>query len=137
MHGREWTCELHVDGRYLKDSDDNIVNLHGFGQTYSPWFNEQGSKWSNYDVEACLKYNKGKNRPDSCRRSKMNWLRLHMDPYWSNTPGAQTTGENDISAFDFNRFRTYLNSVFIPMAEYAISKGLYVGRVRRAYALTK
>ena len=21
--------ELHVDGRYLKDSDDNIVNLHG------------------------------------------------------------------------------------------------------------
>ncbi len=118
--------ELHVDGRYLKDSDDNIVNLHGFGQTYSPWFNEQGSKWSNYDVEACLKYNKEKIDQILAAGWKMNWLRLHMDPYWSNTPGAQTTGENDISAFDFNRFRTYLNSVFIPMAEYAISKGLYV-----------
>lgn len=118
--------ELHVDGRYLKDADGNIVNLHGFGQTYSPWFNEQGSKWSNYDVEACLKYNKEKIDQILAAGWKMNWLRLHMDPYWSNTPGAQTTGENDISAFDFNRFRTYLNSVFIPMAEYAVSKGLYV-----------
>lgn len=118
--------ELHVDGRYLKDADGNIVNLHGFGQTYSPWFNEQGSKWSNYDVEACLKYNKEKIDQILAAGWKMNWLRLHMDPYWSNTPGVQTTGENDISAFDFNRFRTYLNSVFIPMAEYAVSKGLYV-----------
>lgn len=118
--------ELHVDGRYLKDADGNIVNLHGFGQTYSPWFNEQGSKWSNYDVEACLKYNKEKIDQILAAGWKMNWLRLHMDPYWTNTPGVQTTGENDISAFDFNRFRTYLNSVFIPMAEYAVSKGLYV-----------
>ncbi len=118
--------ELHVDGRYLKDTDGNIVNLHGFGQTYSPWFNEQNSKWSNYDVDACLKYNKEKIDQLLAAGWKMNWLRLHMDPYWSNTPGVQTTGENDISAFDFNRFRTYLNSVFIPMAEYAISKGLYV-----------
>ncbi len=118
--------ELHVDGRYLKDTDGNIVNLHGFGQTYSPWFNEQNSKWSNYDVDACLKYNKEKIDQLLAAGWKMNWLRLHMDPYWSNIPGVQTTGENDISAFDFNRFRTYLNSVFIPMAEYAISKGLYV-----------
>ena len=118
--------ELHVDGRYLKDADGNIVNLHGFGQTYSPWFNEQNSKWGNYDVDACLAYNKEKIDQLLNAGWKMNWLRLHMDPYWSNTPGVQTTGENDISAFDFNRFRTYLNSVFIPMAEYAISKGLYV-----------
>jgi len=117
---------LHVDGRYLKDSDGNIVNLHGFGQTYSPWFNEQNSKWGNYDVDACLKYNCEKIDQILDAGWKMNWLRLHMDPYWSNTPGVQTTGENDISAFDFNRFRTYLNSVFIPMAEYAVSKGLYV-----------
>lgn len=118
--------ELHVDGRYLKDADGNTVILHGFGQTYSPWFNEQNSKWGNYDVDACLKYNKEKIDRILAAGWKMNWLRLHMDPYWSNTPGVQTTGENDISAFDFNRFRTYLNSVFIPMAEYAVSKGLYV-----------
>lgn len=118
--------KLHIEGRWLMDEDGNHVNLHGFGQTYSPWFNEQGSKWSNYDVNACLKYNKG--ILDGVMKAgwKMTYLRLHMDPYWSNTPGVPTTGENDISAFDFNRFRTYLQSVFIPMAEYAISKGLYV-----------
>lgn len=119
--------KLHVDGRWLVDENGNHVNLHGFGQTYSPWFNEQGSKWSNYEVNACLKYNKGL-IDDIVDKAgwKMTYLRLHMDPYWSNTPGVQTTGENDISAFDMSRFRKYLNEVFIPMAEYAVSKGLYV-----------
>lgn len=118
--------KLHVDGRNLVDEAGNPVLLHGFGQTYSPWFNEQGSKWSNYNVDACLKYNKEKIDKILEAGWKMNWLRLHMDPYWSNTPGVQTTGENDIHAFDMNRFITYLDKVFIPMAEYAISKGLYV-----------
>lgn len=117
---------LHVDGRYLKDEDGNIVNLHGFAQTYSPWFNEQGTKWSNYDVNACLKYNKQKIDGVLNAGWKMNFLRLHMDPYWSNDPAKHAENEADISAFNFTRFKTYLNSVFIPMAEYAISKGLYV-----------
>ncbi len=117
---------LKVEGRYLTDQQGNKVNLHGFGQTYSPWFNEQGTKWSNYDVNACLNYNK-KIIDDILKAGwEVNFVRLHMDPYWSNKPGVATTGENDISAFDFNRFKTYLNSVFIPMAEYAIENGLYV-----------
>ena len=57
---------------------------------------------------------------------KMNFVRMHMDPYWSNTPGMRVKGENDISAFDFNRFTKYLDKVFVPMAEYAIAKGMYV-----------
>lgn len=117
---------LHVEGRYLVDDKGDKVNLHGFGQTYSPWFNEQNSKWGNYDVNKCLAYNKEKIDQLLDAGWKVNYLRLHMDPYWSNTPGVKTTGENDISAFDFNRFCTYLDRVFIPMAEYAISKGLYV-----------
>ena len=36
--------ELCVDGRYLVDADGNKVNLHGFAQTYSPWFNERGDR---------------------------------------------------------------------------------------------
>ncbi len=118
--------KLHIEGRYLLDESGNEVLLHGFGQTYSPWFNEQGKKWSNYDVNACLKYNKGIIDGVVNAGWKVNYVRMHMDPYWSNTPGVHTTGENDISAFDFNRFRQYLADVFIPMAEYAISKGLYV-----------
>ena len=117
---------LHVEGPFLVDDQGVRHNLHGFAQTFSPWFNEQGKKWTNYDVEGCLKYNKGIIDGILNAGWKMTFVRQHMDPYWSNTPGAQTTGENDISAFDFNRFRTYLDKVFIPMAEYAISKGLYV-----------
>jgi len=118
--------KLHVEGRYLKDSNGHIVNLHGFAQTYSPWFNERGTKWSNYDVEGCLNYNRGLIDEISYAGWKMNFIRLHMDPYWSNNPGQNTTGENDISAFNETRFKKYLDEVFVPMAEYAISKGLYV-----------
>ena len=47
---------LHVEGRYLKNEQGKIVNLHGFTQTYSPYFNNNA--WSNYDVSSCLSYNK-------------------------------------------------------------------------------
>ncbi|WP_227625448.1 hypothetical protein [Geofilum rubicundum] len=50
---------LKVEGRYLTDTHGNVVNLHGFAQTYSPWFNERGTKWNNYDVAGCLTYNQG------------------------------------------------------------------------------
>ncbi|WP_227625449.1 family 43 glycosylhydrolase [Geofilum rubicundum] len=56
----------------------------------------------------------------------MNFLRLHMDPYWSNTPGCTPDGHELPNCFSETRFRKYLDEVFIPMAEYAISKGLYV-----------
>lgn len=126
LQGRELT-PLHVEGRFLCDSTGQHVNLHGFGQTYSPWFNEQGNGWGwSYDTNACLNYNKGLIKKIMKGGWKMDWLRLHMDPYWSNTPGVSTTGESDISAFSMSRFKTYLNSVFVPMAEYAQSYGLYV-----------
>ncbi len=117
---------LKVVGRYLKNEDGKIVNLHGFAQTYSPWFNEEGRIWSNYDVAACLKYNQGLIDRILSAGWKMDFVRLHMDPYWSNTPGVRVTGENDISAFSIDRFKKYLDEVFIPMAKYANSKGLYV-----------
>ncbi len=117
---------LHVEGRYIKDEAGNIVNLHGFAQTYSPWFNERGTKWNNYDVNGCLNYNKGIIDMILQAGWQMDFVRMHMDPYWSNTPGKQVTGENDISAFSMQRFKKYLDEVFIPMAEYAIGKGLYV-----------
>lgn len=117
---------LHVEGPYFKNDKGEVVILHGFAQTFSPWFNEQGSKWNNYDVNECLRYNQGIIDGILNAGWKMTFVRQHMDPYWSNTPGIWTTGENDISAFDFNRFKKYLDEVFVPMAEYAMSKGLYV-----------
>ncbi|MCW0483274.1 family 43 glycosylhydrolase [Gaoshiqia sediminis] len=120
------TPKLHVDGRYLKDPHGNTVNLHGFAQTYSPWFNERGTQWTNYDVNGCLAYNQGLIDDILDAGWKMNFLRLHMDPYWSNTPGCTPDGHELPNCFNEDRFRKYLDEVFIPMAEYAISKGLYV-----------
>lgn len=119
------TPRLHVEGRDLKDPHGNKVVLHGFAQTYSPYFNEGGTKWTNYYVAGCLTYNKGMIDKVLAAGWKMNFMRLHMDPYWSNTPGCVGRYEGE-DCFNFTRFKTYLDMVFIPMAEYAISKGLYV-----------
>ena len=120
------TPQLRVEGRFLKDPHGNIVNLHGFGQTYSPWFNEEGKIWNNYNVSGCLTYNKGLIDKILAAGWKMNFMRLHMDPYWSNQPGCTPDYHEAHNCFNETRFKTYLNQVFVPMAEYAISKGLYV-----------
>ena len=117
---------LNVVGRYLKDLQGNIVNLHGFGQTYSPYFNEEGRKWNNYDVANCLKYNKGIIDQILSAGWRMNFMRLHMDPYWSDDTSLPEVRYEGHERFSETRFRKYLDEVFVPMAEYAISKGLFV-----------
>lgn len=129
--------ELFIKGRYLMAKDrsgnDSIVNMHGFGQTYSPYFN--GYAWcknpdgsinwgKQYDVEACKKWNQVQITNMFKKGWKTNWLRLHMDPHWSNEPGKKQTqggGEADISAFSFELFKKYFEELFLPMAEYAIN----------------
>ena len=141
--------ELFVKGRYLMAKDmngnDSIVNLHGFGQTYSPYFN--GYAWcknpdgtvnwgKTKDASACVKWNKEQISKMLDAGWKVNWMRLHMDPAWSNNetkvrqwenanPGKYYS-ENLILAFDMNLFKKYLDQIFIPMAEYAIENGIYV-----------
>lgn len=117
---------LNVVGRYLKDAQGNIVNLHGFGQTYSPYFNEEGKRWNNYDVANCLKYNKGIIDQILTAGWRMNFMRLHMDPYWSDDTALLEVRYEGHERFSESRFRKYLDEVFVPMAEYAISKGLFV-----------
>ena len=133
--------ELFVKGRYLMAKDvngnDSIVNLHGFGQTYSPWFNERGNGWGwGKRPSACLTYNQGVIKKMLDNGWMVNWMRLHMDPHWSNNDSkveewkAANPGkgfeENNIYAFDMDLFKKYLDEVFVPMAEYAIDNGLYV-----------
>ncbi len=117
---------LKVEGRYLKDPHGNIINLHGYAQTFSPWFNERGTKWNNYNVQGCLTYNKDIIDRILNAGWKMSFVRMHMDPYWSNTPGCTPHAHELPNCFNETRFRKYLDEVFIPMAEYAISKGLYL-----------
>lgn len=116
--------ELNVVGRYLKDADGNIVNLHGFGQTYSPFFNNNA--WNNYDVEGCLRHNKSMIDQVLAAGWEMNFVRMHMDPYWSDDPNQESVRYEGHERFSETRFRKYLDEVFVPMVEYANSKGLYV-----------
>lgn len=116
--------ELNVVGRYLKDSQGNIVNLHGFGQTYSPFFNNNA--WNNYDVEGCLRHNKSMIDQVLATGWRMNFVRMHMDPYWSDDTSKTEVRYEGHERFSEIRFRNYLEKIFVPMAEYAISKGLYV-----------
>ena len=113
---------LHVDGRYLVDADGQTVNLHGFAQTYSPFFNNNA--WGNYDVDACLRYNQLMTDRVLAAGWEVNFIRQHMDPYWS-SPGASTEAEAHMF-YNEERFKKYLDIVFVPMAEFAISRGFYV-----------
>lgn len=128
---------LHVDGRFLCDSLGNHINLHGFGQTYSPYFN--GYAWckdangnvdwsesAQYSINKCKQWNQEQIKLMLDAGWKVNWLRLHMDPHWSNTPGKHTDGESDISAFDETRLKKYIKYLFVPMVKYAIENGIYV-----------
>lgn len=115
---------LNVVGRYLKDAQGNIVNLHGFGQTYSPFFNNNA--WNNYDVAGCLRYNQNLIDKILAAGWCMNFVRMHMDPYWSDDPSQPSVRYEGHERFSEVRFRKYLDEVFVPMAEYAVSKGLFV-----------
>lgn len=116
--------KLFIEGRHLKNENGEIINLHGFAQTYSPFFNQNA--WNNYDVSACLSYNKRMIDEIIAAGWKMNFVRMHMDPYWSDDPTKESVRYEGHERFSQARFEKYLDEVFIPMAEYAISKGMYV-----------
>ncbi|WP_052307625.1 cellulase family glycosylhydrolase [Belliella baltica] len=121
---------LKVQGRQLVDPCGNEVLLHGVAITPSPWFNGGHVgvwRWNNYDIEGCLNYNKGV--MDKLTNDEEGWylnmVRLHIDPYWSNTPG-DPIPENDISRFSFDRFMTAVNDVIVPLVDHAKTRGMYV-----------
>lgn len=119
-----WLPQLHVAGRYLKNDAGQVINLHGFAQTYSPFFNQNA--WDNYDVAGCLRYNQMMIDGILSAGWKMNFVRMHMDPYWSDDPAKPSVRYEGHERFSATRFKKYLDEVFIPMAEYANDKGLYV-----------
>ena len=115
---------LTVVGRYLKNNKGEIVNLHGFAQTYSPYFNQNA--WNNYDVSGCLSYNKRFIDQMQSAGWKFNFIRMHLDPYWSDDTSKESVRYEGHERFSSARFQKYLDELFIPMAKYAISKGLYI-----------
>lgn len=113
--------KLKIEGRYLVNEEGEKVNLHGFTQNYDPYF--QDYAFNNYDVDGCLRYSK--RMIDKLLKAgwKVDCMRLHMDPYWFKEPGC--TGDV-FDCYNEELLKKYIDLVYIPMAEYAISRGIYV-----------
>lgn len=118
---------LHTDGRWLCDESGEHVNLHGFWQTYTPWFNGDAwgeHNWGGLDYEGCVSYNKRIIDEVVASGIKVDFMRLHMDTYWfiENRP----QGEGAQNYFKEERMRDYFEKVYLPIIKHCISKGLYV-----------
>ena len=121
---------LHVDGRWLKDTHDNRVVLHGVMDTPNAWFN--GGRWgwdySDNGMNKCINY--FEKIFTGLEKAKCDVFRLHMDPAWTNDPAKQSDGkeggEADISRFSSSRLIKYLRTLYFPLAKRAMNHGMYV-----------
>ncbi len=127
---------LHVEGRWLVDDRGNRVVLHGVMDTPNAWFN--GGRWGwSYDDEGltrCLDY--FEKMLTSLEIANCDIFRLHLDPAWTNDkdffyPGARgegqgARGEADISHFNPDRLRLYMQRLYVPIAKKALAHGQYV-----------
>lgn len=131
----ECTPDLHVDGKYLKDPNGNIVNLHGVMDTPSMWFNN--NRWTSWDIggyveAACPRAQAYFTKifdaiTDNNQGAYCDIFRLHMEPAWVRKDGVKANGEADLATtYDRNKVKTYLEKLFLPIAEDANKHGLYV-----------
>jgi beta-xylosidase len=138
---------LHVEGRWLVDNYGNHVVLHGVMDTPSNWFNgytdDEGhhhSYWSGgYDTNGatnCKSY--FKKIFTGLQKANCDVFRLHMDPAWTNDPSSTYTyagakdqaddvgGEASIKKFNPTRLKSFLRTLYFPLAKDAMQHGMYV-----------
>ena len=127
---------LNVKGRWLVDKHNNHVVLHGVMDTPNMYFNgwRWGSPWetgTNYDANGatkCLAY--FDKLFVGMEKAKCDVFRLHLDPAWTNDPNKKSDGkeqgEADISCFSPERLKTFLKSLYLPLAQKAMNHGMYV-----------
>lgn len=125
---------LHVNGNQLNDQHGNKVVLHGVMDTPNPYFNHYrwGNQCTDATVGACINYfdKVFAGIANPAKGTYCNIFRLHLDPCWTNDPAKRSygsdTGEANISRFSAARLQKYLNSLYWPIAQKALSHGLYV-----------
>ena len=127
---------LHVEGKWLNDSHGNRVVLHGVMDTPNAWFNGGRWGWSYSSVTPCINY--FEKLFGGMETAKCNVFRLHMDPAWTNDPSgtyvyagsegqaSDASGEADIRKFNPARLKTYLKTLYFPLAARAMNHGMYV-----------
>lgn len=135
VNALECTPDLHVDGKYLKDPNGNIVNLHGVMDTPSMWFNSD--RWTSWDIggyveAACPRAQAYFTKifdaiTDNAQGAYCDIFRLHMEPAWVRKDGVKANGEADLATtYDRDKVKKYLEKLFLPIAKDANEHGLYV-----------
>ena len=139
---------LHVEGRWLVDTHGNHVVLHGVMDTPNMFFNDYrwGKPWPE-DGQAAVAYDS--NGATKCKayfrtlftgleKAKCDVFRLHLDCCWTNDPSDSYTysvaadqpegtgGEANIKKFNPTRLKSFMKSLFFPLAKDAMNHGMYV-----------
>ena len=130
MAGNKPLLPLHVDGKWLVNSDGKKVVLHGVMDTPNMYFNN--NRWTGGYTESgasnCLTF--FEKLYDGLEQANCDVFRLHLDPVWTNdynkTSDGKESGEADISRFSSVRLQSFLTSLFIPLMEKAMNHGMYV-----------
>ncbi|MCQ2250697.1 MAG: glycoside hydrolase family 5 protein [Bacteroidales bacterium] len=114
------------DGRWLVDESGNHINIHGFWQTQSPYFN--GYKWGNdYNYQNSLNWNANQIDEILAKGWQMDFIRIHFDTYWMmkrNRP-YPLKGE-PYEYFDEKVFKQALDNLYVPLVKHCIDRGLHV-----------
>ena len=120
---------LHVEGRHLVDDEGTCTMLRGVMYGPHPFFNNGawGSGWDDATVARCLDYfdKVFEGLTDTTQGSFVNMWRVPWEEYWCVTPNVSHTG-TDTSTWDEAMALKYLDKLFVPLIENAVSKGLYV-----------
>lgn len=80
------------------------------------------------DVSGCLSYNKKLIDQILSAGWRMNFVRMHMDPYWSDDPDKPSVRYEGHERFSEARLKKYLDEVFVPMAPMPV-RGTDISRI--------
>ena len=125
--------DLHVDGKWLVDDNNNRVVLHGVMDTPSMYFN--GNRWgggyNDNGATNCLAY--FEKLFAGLENAYCDVFRLHLDPAWTNDPNIPRdpdvegkANEANISQFSADRLRYFMEKLYLPLMKKAMNHGMYV-----------
>ena len=110
---------LHVDGRYLKNPNGDIVTLHGYMTSLDSWFQAEDFKFDNYDFQTATINKKAAIDSVLATGWKMDYVRFIFPDYYCFEKG------NGYKGFNLGLFKKYLDEFCLPLIDYFHKKGIY------------
>ena len=110
---------LHVDGRYLKNQQGDIVTLHGLMMAVNGVWCEEGAYWTGDDYEGGVKYETQWVDSLLALDWKIDYIRLLVSNEWITD---KATGKYSLGAL---KEYGYFEKLYIPIIEHLNSKGIY------------